>query len=51
MTELIIGVSILGAIVFLAFREKRKEKPENKTDEAEGTVLPLPPKPPTGTPD
>ncbi len=46
MTELIIGVSILGAIVFLAFREKRKEKPENKTDEAEGTVLPLPPKPP-----
>lgn len=49
--ELIIGLIILGAIVFLAFREKRKEEIEKKTDEAEGTVLPLPPKPPTGTPD
>lgn len=49
--ELIIGLIILGVIVFIAFREKRKEKLENKTDEAEGTVLPLPPPPPTGTPN
>lgn len=50
MTELIIGAMITAVIVAIIIFREKKNKKEDEFDNKTATDLPLPPKPPTGTP-